>query len=390
MKSIIRACIFAIAVSVTGAGPGLAQQGGSPQSQLNEELLSWMRLAETDRRCTTLLFFELRAIEHNIAARLRRTQTSRDAQAMAGGPNFDDALAAHQAFAEQMRAQARAETADTPCSVSENPIFMQARQLYMRDLLRLSIIENRAGQRYDAPFGYVDAFNQLNGFLGQLYGDNTDSVASQIVEELNAVGPEALVGNWEAFKPFLTDVIWVIGLGENRFQMAQHRTETGWHQFFRDGEPAADFGLMGRPQLVQVRGSDQAPSIPWLQAQGRMADDRIMIAYVFANTPRGSDDDTPVRAQIYTHEEPGTQNFRADDLRETGRVFEGEVMADEDCPAHVCFVFPMEMTELVKQRQAAGAAFGYELYVGLETAFPAPPAGDTLDRKQIYMPLFSE
>ncbi len=380
---------LALALILTGLGMmmcGLAAtaQGTSETEDVYAETRAWMRLAETDRRCSTLFFFEIRAIEKNLDSRLEKTPEYRAAMASAGTVQFDEKFKAQLALYEKLRIEAQEATASTSCSAGENPIFNEARGLYMRDLLKFTIIENAMGARMQAPSAYRVAYNQFAQFLQQVYGDAYESVASQIITELNAAGaiaPDA----WKTFSPYLADVYWQEVLASKGFKMGQHRTGIGWYQFFKNEAPVEEFGKFGRPVRSRINDGDKARTINMFVARGRMADDRIAVVYVYTNPGSAS---VPLSSTILAANEPGWSSYDNSNFRENTQAFEGELLPSEECPGHICFVYPKELSELIKSRQEAGELYYYEIYSGLIEAFPPELTSQRQNREQLIPPRF--
>ena len=116
-----------------------------------------------------------------------------------------------------------------------------------------------------------------------------------------------------------------------------------------------------------------------------MADDRIAIIYVYSNPGSASE---PLSSTILAANEPGWSSYDNSNFRENAQAFEGELLPNEECPGHACFVYPTELSELIKTRQEAGKLYYYEVYSGLTSAFPPEATSQRQNREQLTPPRF--
>lgn len=363
-----------------------AQETPSPDEQNYSEMRAWMTVEETERACGSLFYFELRAIDHNIHERMRRSPEYKNAIAASGSSSFDERFAEQKQMLEDQRAAAKAGVSDPVCDGFQNPVFAQARLTYFPDFLKF-IFMITTEQPYDQmTAAQRDAMSGLFNFIKGAYGEQYDTTAQSLVDQLNAQPYPAGVSLTE-LKPYLDDVIWHQQLASKSYSMTHHSEDDGWYEFRKDGVPVAEYGKMGQPRRQQIR-FDVDVVIPMMVASGRMSDDRIVFVTTF-ETQATAEVADPLKATIFSQDDAVTGTWGRSDWRSGATGFDALVDTSEACPGHICFIFPTELTDRIKERQAGdNFPYAHEIYISGAKMHPAPSEASRVQRSRFTPPRF--
>lgn len=125
------------------------------------------------------------------------------------------------------------------------------------------------------------------------------------------------------------------------------------------------------------------------QAEGVMGDDRIIVLIGKDAADWGS---MELQAELLIQKEPDWKEWDSQTWRRDALHFTAELLADADCPADFCFVFPAAASDAVRTRQAAEKPgdYNYELYIAPPSRFSPSETASSAYRDHYYPPSLAE
>lgn len=365
--------------------PTATSSGADADAATYAALDAWLRADQLNRRCNLLNYFEIRLIEDGINGAKDRTPEGRQTQAAIGWPGFDARLAELSAMLDSHRASAKAAVADRACSTDDADI-RAVRAALLRNLLKLLTAAQTAPTKASDRAGRKAVAQDLVNFTAALYGDNFQTVGQQLVAELQA-SPIQPDNAWKALKPTVEDGLWQTRLAGKGFAFKPDPDAGGYYRAVKadgSGGLAARLGARANPSIEDASGYN----VEINRVQGVMDDGRMIVLIGKDAADWGP---SQLKAELMVQKTPGWDQWRSQTWRRDALHFTAEPLADADCPADFCFVFPAAASDAVRTRQAEGSASGYnyELFIAPPERFPPSETAGTASRNNYYPPLLA-
>lgn len=378
----MRSFIAALALCLSCGTPTIAQD--APADQSYQTLDAWLRIAETERRCGSLFYFELRVIEKSVGDSMSQTPETKAAYAAAGTAQFNEKFKAQTAMLNARRQAAREATLTSECGGYANPDLASARRFYFSDFLKLSVMINQEKSYEQLTDAQRSALSGIFQLVKQAYGEQFETVLNQKVAELNATPPKAGT-SLPVMLPFINDLVWEQQVFERGHKTAMHSTEPGWLEFRKDGVTNSVYGKFGKPQRQFLR-FDEDVMIPAHIASGQTKDGQIAYVINF-ETKAIADTVDDVKATIFSQNREQLGEWDQDDWRTRSTAYQSRRDETDACPGHVCLIFPDALSQRIRTRQQAGKnAYPYEIYIAGEKLHPAPMDAPKSQRKRFTPP----
>ena len=362
------------------AGFAAQSQSAEPQISYDEELLYWLRAEQINQRCGSLNYFESRLIDHAISDILIKSSIQEEAGYAVGRGEYSNIVEAQIALLALQRSLASLDVVTDPCS-GPHPDVNFVRSVYVRQILYMLAIIRDADEISRREPIRTQIVQQLFGFASQLYGEQGETVWNQLMAEADAGGydPEA---TWEKLHPVLTDTLWDLALGRKGYKFALKDAAKKTYQAVRaDGSGA--FPVTFHTARDWEMPVDNQQAVAAISSYGLDEDGRLVFAVVVEDPAEAPSE---LRAQMLVQDEPGFQAWGELDWRAGTLKFDGELMADDACPAMYCFRFDQTLSEALRFRRNAGSPldYRYEIYIATPENFPADDSSISAFRKRYY------
>ena len=377
--------LICLALVVVRAFPARAD-GGATNSDPYAALDSWMRAEALNERCNLLNFFEIRSIDKAINDAAQDTPEGQVSVYAIGQPGFNQALAKQKAMMSAHRKQAAADVAGRPCTITDEDI-KTARSSYVPFYLKAMLAAQAAPELNSGRAGQKNAAMQLGQFAGKLFGDNYQSVASQLIAQ-NANEGVTPSSAWKAIRASVFDALWQIRLREKNYAYQPYAGEPGYYRAKLVDVDGAFFpARLGHRFHPEIRDASGA-KIRINQAEGVMDNGKIVI---LVSKDAANWGPNTLEAELLVQKEPDLMAWNSSDWRADTLRFRAEQLVDPSCPADFCFVFPEEASDAIRARRAEkGANYGYELFIGPPNLFPLKDDAGIFLRDRYYPPTLPE
>ncbi|MEZ6002491.1 hypothetical protein [Hyphomonas sp.] len=347
---------------------------------------SWMRAEALNERCNILNYFEVRTIDKSINETGQDTPEGKASLYAVGQPGFEDKLAEYKTMLSAHRKQAQADVTDRPCTPADADI-MAARSAYVPFYLRAMLAAQTAPELNSGRAGQKTAAMQLGQFAGSMFGDNYQSVASQMIAQNTSEGVTPS-GAWKSIRTSVFDTLWQIRLDEKKYAYQPIPGEPGYYRAKLANVDGAFFpARLGHRFHPDIRDASGA-KIRINQAEGVMNSGRIVI---LVSKDAANWGPNTLEAELLVQDAPDSMAWNKNDWRAGTIRFRAEKLDDPSCPADFCFVFPAEASDAIRVRRAdKGASYSYELFIGPPNLFPLKDEESTYQRDRYYPPTLPE
>tara|TARA_X000000950_G_scaffold280822_1_gene376271 strand:+ start:17591 stop:18742 length:1152 start_codon:yes stop_codon:yes gene_type:complete len=345
---------FAQSAPATDTTPPAGSED-SAISEADQYLASWLLVHALDRKCQVLGYSDRRALVSEI-------QFTRQ-NWMAANPEAAQTEAGQAEIAERYEAlalRAIGDAEEISCEDAINYIY-QARQHYMRSILRL-IIGAAGNSQWDTePAAIQTAWqalvNEIGSFIGQ---DEFIELRDQIQGEIAATPDVDKDAVWSQLRPLLVAAYWQMGLNATNYSFFPTNDAPGQFEFVAQDDGAPLPFALSAPAEIQIV-SDAQDRTTALSASG-LNDDGQVVVFVMKYAEVWPDE---LESSLLLQ---SAQSAQATGTPPSVRAFQAEQLPDETCPTDFCFIFPAEADPF--QTDANGQRFVSQI---LFTA-PAPVA----------------
>ncbi len=357
-------------------------EGGTADPDPYAALDSWMRAEALNERCNMLNYFEVRTIDKAINDAAQDTPEGQASNSAAGQSWFEETFAKYKAMLNAHRKQAKTDASGRPCTGADADITA-ARSAYAPFYLRAMLAARNAPELNSGRAGQKNAAMQLGQFAGKMFGDNYQSVASQLAAQNTNEGVTPSSA-WKGIQSSVYDTLWQIRLGEKNYVYQPYPGEPGYYRAKLTNVDGAYFparlGHRFHPDIHDASGA----KIRINQAEGVMNSGRIVILVSKDASNWGP---KTLEAELLVQKEPDLMAWNKNDWRAGTIRFRAETLDDPSCPADFCFVFPEEASDAIRARRAEmGSSHNYELFIGPPNLFPLKDDAGTSQRDRYYPP----
>lgn len=378
IRLLILVCVAVLLVRALPANAEGETADPGPYASLD----SWMRAEALNERCNMLNYFEVRTVDKAINDAAQDTPEGQASNSAAGQPWFEETFAKYKAMLNAHRKQAKTDVSDRPCTGADADITA-ARSAYAPYYLRAMLAAQTAPELNSGRAGQKNAAMQLGQFAGKMFGDNYQSVASQLVAQNTNEGVTPSSA-WKGIQGSVYDALWQIRLGEKNYVYQPYPGEPGYYRAKLANVDGAFFpARLGHRFHPDIRDASGA-KIRINQAEGVMDSGRIVI---LVSKDAANWGPNTLEAELLVQEAPDLMAWNKKDWRAGTIRFRAEKLDDPSCPADFCFVFPAEASDAIRARRAEKAAsYNYELFIGPPNLFPLKDEKSTYQRDRYYPP----